>query len=225
MQPILKQTRAAICLFVLLCATTSLVTAQSTTKLSKIYFQAGAGMGSYQSADFDLGIKAILNNKLSLGLSYKGANMTPKNEPADYIPESGIAVIIPYTNYVTTDMSFLTFAVGRSFKISRSVWATTEGGISYVKGDKVTYTPQSVDVSGVFPIVLGTSSNYATFKESKSSAGLALQADINWAFASFMGLGLGVYTNLNSIQSPVGFNLKLILGKMGRDKKPAPVSQ
>ena len=46
-----------------------------------------------------------------------------------------------------------------------------------------------------------------------------MQADINWAFASFMGVGAGVYANLNSIQSPIGFNIKLLVGKMGRERK------
>jgi hypothetical protein len=45
------------------------------------------------------------------------------------------------------------------------------------------------------------------------------QADITWAFASFMKLGAGVYANVNSIQSPVGLNIKLLVGKMGREKK------
>ena len=46
-----------------------------------------------------------------------------------------------------------------------------------------------------------------------------MQADINWAFASFMGMGVGAYANINSIQSPIGVQLKLIIGKMGRIKK------
>jgi hypothetical protein len=46
------------------------------------------------------------------------------------------------------------------------------------------------------------------------------QGGINWAFASFMGFGAGVYANVNSTQSPVGFNIKLFVGKMGREKKP-----
>ena len=46
-----------------------------------------------------------------------------------------------------------------------------------------------------------------------------MQADIDWAFASFMGIGAGVYANINSIQSPIGLQVKLIIGKMGRIKK------
>jgi len=34
-----------------------------------------------------------------------------------------------------------------------------------------------------------------------------------------MGLGCGVFANINSIQSPVGFQVKLIVGYMGREKK------
>jgi hypothetical protein len=48
--------------------------------------------------------------------------------------------------------------------------------------------------------------------------GVMLQADLNWAFSSFMGLGADVYTNINAVQSPIGFNVKLIFGKMGREK-------
>ena len=56
-------------------------------------------------------------------------------------------------------------------------------------------------------------------RKKKSGVGVMMQADINWAFASFMGLGAGVYVNLNSVQSPIGFNIKLLVGKMGREKK------
>ncbi len=49
--------------------------------------------------------------------------------------------------------------------------------------------------------------------------GAMLKADVNWAFASFAGLGAGVFANFNSIQSLVGFQIKLIVGKMNRDKK------
>ena len=49
--------------------------------------------------------------------------------------------------------------------------------------------------------------------------GAMLKADFNWAFASFAGVGAGVFANLNSIQSPVGFQIKLLIGKMNKQKK------
>ena len=46
-----------------------------------------------------------------------------------------------------------------------------------------------------------------------------MRTDVNWAFSSFMGLGAGFFANINSIQSPVGFHVKLIVGNMGRVKR------
>jgi hypothetical protein len=46
-----------------------------------------------------------------------------------------------------------------------------------------------------------------------------MKSDVNWAFSSFMGLGAGVFANVNSIQSPIGFHIKLLVGNMGREKK------
>jgi len=46
-----------------------------------------------------------------------------------------------------------------------------------------------------------------------------LRADYNWAFLPFMGLGTGVFANFNSIQSPIGLQVKLMLGIMRRQSK------
>ena len=43
-----------------------------------------------------------------------------------------------------------------------------------------------------------------------------LKADFNWAFLPFMGVGAGAFANFSSIQSPAGFQLKLIIGWMNR---------
>jgi hypothetical protein len=144
--------------------------------------------------------------------------MTPKNEPADYQPETGYVLFMPYTYQETTDMSMVNLTAGRYFKLGRNTWATTEAGLSYVQGEKVNYQHSQV-VSSDIIIFASTSSNYTASKESKSSVGAALRADLTWGFASFMGLGCGVFANVNSIQSPVGFQVKLILGYMGREKK------
>jgi hypothetical protein len=64
-----------------------------------------------------------------------------------------------------------------------------------------------------------TTSNYETTVENKNTIGGVLKADVNWAFASFMGMGCGVYANINSVQSPTGFYVKLMIGFMGREKR------
>lgn len=214
MQPILNQLRPGFFLSIFLLVMMAPANAQTTKKLSKLYLEGGFGGGSYESFESELGARAVFNNKWSLSMAYMYSEMTPKNEPGDYQPETGVILIIPYTYSVTTEMSFLNLTAGRCFKLSRSVWSTMEAGLSYVQGDKISYQKQEV-----FPSILITNSNYATHKEAVNGLGLVLQADINWAFCPFAGLGVGVYSNLNTIQSPVGINLKLIVGKMGRDKK------
>ncbi|HKO81938.1 MAG TPA: hypothetical protein VJU78_16140, partial [Chitinophagaceae bacterium] len=124
----------------------------------------------------------------------------------------------PYTHEVTADMSLISLTAGKSFSLGKNFWATTEGGLSHVKGEKVNFE-RTQPVSGNIIIAASTTSNYNSTKENKSTIGAMLQADINWAFASFMGLGAGVYANVNAVQSPLGLNVKLLLGKTGRVKK------
>ena len=206
-------------LVMLLGASLLQVNGQTSMNLSKIYLEGGIGASTYKGINSDVSLKAILKNKWSMTLSYNNiAEMAPKNEPSDYQPETGYVLFLPYTAEETVDMSFVSLTAGRYFSLGRNIWATTEGGLSYVKGEKVNYE-RTQQVSGNIIIAGSTSSNYRTTKESKSTVGAMMQADINWAFASFMGVGAGVYANVNSIQSPVGVQLKLIIGKMGRVKK------
>lgn len=206
---------------ILVCASALTSTAQNSRPLSKIYLQTGAGGGTNKSNDFDLGLKTVLNNKWSVTLSYKSLEMKPKNMPSDYQPETGYLFFIPYTYDVTTAMTLVSITAGKYFTLGKNFWATTEGGLSYVKGEKVNFDPTQSTTSSII-IVTTTSSNYNITKQNRSTAGAMFQADVNWAFTSFMGLGAGVYANVNSVQSPVGFNVKLLIGKMGREKKHKP---
>lgn len=209
---------------ILLCASFLYSTAQTTRTISKIYLQAEAGGGTYKSTDAGFGLKTIIHNKWSMTLSYKAMEMKPKNLPSDYQPETGYVFFIPYTYEVTTDMKMINLSAGRYFNLGKNFWATTEGGLSYVKGEKVNFE-RTEPVSGNIIIVSTTTSNYNSTKENKSTMGAILQADINWGFASFMGLGAGVYANINSVQSPVGIHLKLLIGKTGRVKKHKRLTQ
>ena len=196
-----------------------IITATGQTKtINKFYLQGGAGLGTHESGSYDIGIQAIFKNKWSATLSYQELSMTPKNQPADYQGETGYVLFIPYTYDVDATMSLLSLTAGRYFKIGRNTWATTEAGLSYVSGEKVSYQHSQVTSTNVI-IAASTSSNYSTKKENKSSVGFMMKADVNWAFSSFMGLGAGVFANINSIQSPVGFQVKLMVGGMGREKK------
>ena len=196
-----------------------IITATGQTKtMSKFYFQAGAGGGTHESGSYDLGIQAIIKNKWSATLSYQELSMTPKNQPADYQGETGYVLFIPYTDDVDATMSLISLTAGRYFKLGRNTWATTEAGLSYISGEKVGYQHSQVTSTNVI-IAASTSSNYTTTKENRSAVGFMMKTDVNWAFSSFMGLGAGVFANINSIQSPIGFHIKLLVGNMGREKK------
>jgi hypothetical protein len=196
-----------------------ITTATGQTKsINKFYLQGSAGGGIHESASYDLGIQSIIKNKWSATLSYQELSMTPKNLPADYQAETGYVLFIPYTYTPDTKMSLLSLTAGRYFKLGRNTWATTEAGLSYVSGEKVSFQHSEVTSSNVF-IAASTSSNYTTTKENKSGVGFMMRTDVNWAFSSFMGLGAGFFANINSIQSPIGFHIKLLVGNMGREKK------
>ena len=207
--------RIFLCIMSLAFITTA--TGQTKT-MSKFYFQGGVGGGTHESATYDLSIQAIIKNKWSATLSYQGLSMTPKNQPADYQAETGYVLFIPYSYEVEAEMSLLSLTAGRYFKMGRNTWATTEAGLSYVSGEKVSFQHSQVTSTNVI-IAATTSSNYTTTKENKSSVGFMMKSDVNWAFSSFMGLGAGVFANVNSIQSPIGFHIKLLVGNMGREKK------
>jgi hypothetical protein len=215
-----------ICVTLFLVSSMS-VTAQQEKTITKFYLQGATGGGTYNNIYSDVSLQAILKNKWSLSLSYQTLEeMKPNNIPSDYIPKTGRGefLFIPYSYTGSVDnvnMKLVSLTGGRYFKLGRNTWATTEAGLSYVNGQKIKFNSVPIR-SGSTNYILGwedyTTSNYETTVEHKNTIGLMAKADVNWAFASFMGIGCGVYGNLNSIQSPVGFHVKLMVGLMGREK-------
>jgi len=214
----MNSTQKKSILFSLLVLALVIVSNAQTKAINKFYLQGGLGVATHSGDYAEIGLQSIFKNKWSATLSYQSVNMRPGNTPSDYQPETGYVLFIPYTYEVENEMTIVSLTAGRYFKLGRNIWATTEGGLSYVSGDKVNFQKTEAVSSFAF-IVASTSSNYNTYKENKSSVGAALRADLNWGFASFMGLGIGAFANINSVQSPVGAQIKLMVGYMGREKK------
>jgi hypothetical protein len=182
--------------------------------LKRFHFQAGVGIASNSGAYTDLSLQAVSSKNFVGTLSYTKVEMDPKNLPSDYEPGYVLVIIIPVFDNPVVTTTIVSATVGKEFKTGRNSWFTPEVGLGYVSGEKLSFHPQAV----VSDIVSATS-NYSTSVEDKSTVGAVLRADINWAFASFMGMGAGVYGNLNSVQSLAGFHVKLMIGLMGRQKK------
>jgi len=177
----------------------------------KIYFQAGAGINSPNGVSSNLGVQAVLKNNWVATVSYQRIEMNAKNIPADYEPELNFIILDPLP---TNDMKVINFTMGKYFATGRKTWFTTEAGLAVVSGQELKFTSQPIETGFLY-----WSSNYSVQKENKTTIGGVLKADFNWAFLPFAGLGAGVFANFNSIQSPVGFELKLLIGKMNTKRK------
>ena len=190
------------------------------TTINKIYLQLGTGACSYKGFSGEVGIQAVFKNNWIGSFSYNSLTMDPKNIPSDYRPGYTILLLIPIENSTTIAMDVYSLTTGKYFKTGRNTWFSTEAGLSYVNGEKVNYTRNTGNLTGWNLLIIGEEpSNYNTTVEKQSTMGGVLKADFNWALASFVALGAGFNANLNSIQSTVGFEVKLSLGWMNVKKK------
>lgn len=202
-----------IVFLLLSCLATNAQTKETAVK--KLYLQVGGGTASQNGTFSDLGIQAVLKNNWTATVSYQNIEKDPKGLPADYKSGYTIILVFPlYDVYPAVKMNLFSFTAGKCFEAGRKTWFTTEAGFSIINGEKMNFTPQTVVQDFLY-----SSSNYSAKKENKTTIGGMLKADFNWAFLPFVGLGAGVFANFNSIQSPVGFQLKLIGGWMNRKSK------
>lgn len=200
----------------LLVAFSSLQAQTNKSVFTKAYLQLSSGPATHNGAMGQLAIQAVLKNNWTASFSYYNIDMDPKGMPGDYQPGYTILLIFPIPDVLPeSNVVAYNLSGGKFFNLGRKTWATTEAGVSVVKGNQFTFRRQAVTSDGWFY----TSSNYATTKAAKTTVGGLLKADINWAFASFAGLGVGAFANFNSIQSPVGGELKLMVGWMNRKPK------
>lgn len=210
-------TRFAL-LLLLLHFSSGAVAQTKDSPLTKWYLQFGGGPGTRSGEFLEFSFQGVVRDKWSFTVSWHDFVMEPKNLPSDFIPESGVILFLPYTNNVEVDMKLISLTAGKFIPLGRKTWLSAEAGISFADGQKASFKRIPQENTG-FLFVWGTSSNYESTIEDKSALGVMLRTDFNWAVTSFMGLGTGVFANFNSVQSPLGFNVKLIVGAMGIDKK------
>ena len=186
--------------------------AQITKPETKFYLQGGIGITSRKGVLGELGFHAVLNNKWIATVSYQNIEARPRNLPHDY--EGDIFILIPIDLTPTVNFNLFSITTGKMFSSSNNAWISTEGGITFGNGEKVTFTPTDPQF-----YILGRTSNYNDETERKSIVGVLLRVDFNWAITSYMGMGTNIFLNINSTQSPIGAQLTLLFGKMGKMKR------
>jgi len=193
------------------------------TGLKKIYFQTAGGPSNKNGGVSEFSIGAVLKNNWTATVSYHQVkDMTPKNQPSDYDPGYSTFLFLPFPNESpSVEMSLFSLTAGKFLKTGRNTWINAEAGLALVNGENVNYTHATVDqgYDPYFPIFGYQSSNYTTATGKKTTVGGMFRTDFNWAFSSYVGIGAGAFANLNSIQSPVGFQVKLMVGWMPRKSK------
>lgn len=202
------QTKLTMLAALLLMSSTLLLAQEKNGAIKKIYLEGGVGPTNHNGAMAQLGAKAIFKTNWTAALSYYNMDIDPKNLPSNY--ESGYTILLFFPlpdPWPSINMNMVNFTGGKLFQLGRKTWITTEAGLSIVSGEKMSFTPKPV-VNDILYI----SSNYSTHKESQSAVGGILKADFNWAFTPYVGLGVGAFAAMNSIQSPVGGEIKLIVG-------------
>ena len=196
-------------------ATFPLYAQNSSNPFKKIYIDGGAGPASHNGAYAQLGLKGVLKNNWTASISYYAVDMDPKNLPADYEPGVTLLLIFPVPDAMpSVNMKLINFTGGRYFELGRKTWFTADAGISIVTAKKLEFTrkPATTNDWFYFP------SNYSTEETSQFTIGGIIRTDFTWAFARYFGMGVGAFANVNSIQSPVGFEFKLMAGAL-RGKK------
>lgn len=205
-------------IFIFLYSPLTVEAQKKESAIKKIYLQLGGGGNTIDGGNGEIGLQTIFNNKWIATLSYHSLTMEPKNLPSDYKPGTGtVLFFIPYTDDVVVDMELFSLTAGKYFQTGKKSWITTEAGLSYVKGQTASFQPTTATTMDSWALlfgVTGTTSNYNSTIEDRSCIGAMIRADYNWAFSRYFGLGTGVFANFNSIQSPIGFNLKLTMGLM-----------
>ena len=194
-------------------ATCSLNAQDKPTGITKFYVDAGAGLASHNGGFVTLGGTAVLQHNWLASLSYYNVDMNPKNLPSDYQPD--ITFYLFSDGIPSVKMTMVNFTGGKLFHLGRKTWITAEAGLSFVSGEELQFTSRPA----VGWIDLGA--NYSTQPTRQNTVGGMLRTDFNWAFTPYLGLSVGGFVNMNSIQSPVGVEVKLIAGWLNTKKKSA----
>jgi hypothetical protein len=212
------QQTALILSLIFIFQVSNFLNAQTGSSITKFYVYAGGGGGNYKSSAATLGLRTVFKNKWSGSVCYLNISMDPKNLPSDYKPGVSTLLLFTSTNPIKVNMDLISISAGKYINLGKKIWATTEAGLSCVIGEKASFHKSSE--TGFNWILLSDDpSNYRADLTKHTAIGAMVSADFHYAISRFFGMSAGLFANINSIQSPMGFQIKLIAGNFGIPKK------
>jgi hypothetical protein len=172
-----------------------------------LYYSSGLGFGT-QGITFGLGGTFVSSNNWGGGISYKTNFLKSRYLPDDYF-DDGMRVFTPM-DY----LSLITFSLIKEFPASeKSKIFGIEAGLSWVKYNVAqfelnpSYDPNS---SPWF----GNVYKYHKSHTASETIGLNLRGKMKFFPTHFSVFELAVFTNLNNVQSVVGIEFYINLGKI-----------
>ena len=205
-----------VVLFTFLCLT---AISQQESAIKKFYVSAGVGAASSKGWGSSFEAHFMLKKNWTASLSFQHAEIDAKNIPDDYVPEYSVLLFFPMGGTFPTDhLKSLNFTAGKYCELGRRTWVTAEAGVSIVTGEVYKYSRQEISQT-YYLIGYYSSSNYFLSAEKETSIGGVLKTDFHWAFLPWVGLGAGLYANLNGHQAYAGGQFTITAGWMNLKKK------
>ncbi len=167
-----------------------------------LYLGFGGGVNT-RGGNFELSFTIASADYLGGSLNLRRGSVKLAEIPADYGGQFGR--LPPYDDFMV-----LSFNLVKTFITSeKPVRFGFEAGPSWVRYNK---TELVIDPNYGFPFVY----KYDKVHTLKNTFGVSLTAKAEFPFSRFMGCELGVFTVINKIQSVLGLNVCLNLGKVRR---------
>lgn len=169
--------------------------------LTAFYFGGGLGIGR-EATPAGLSCTFFLSNNLGGSVSYKYKSFIANDLPSDY--QNGFTV---YGDGKPSDkLNILSFCFIKEFPTENTrVRYGLEGGPAWVKYEQANFDPQQ---SGFF------GSNYGVNYIKHETIGISLRAKLEFPLATFLGLELAAFTNINKYRPFVGVEAYLTLGQV-----------
>ena len=203
---------------------------QALSPVSKFYL-SGTVTGAPQKGEDAYGgalaLNMVVRNKWALSLSYNNTHTNPSNLPKDFDGghSEGFALIIPYSGPALNPMvhsQIISATAGRYFPLGKKSWFQLEAGPSLLIGEKAGFSRQAVThttINYLFGYDETTSANYSMTRTDKTGMGLMLKTDVQGSIGRFFALGIGITSEISSVQSMLLFELKFMAGNFGIPKK------